>query len=360
MSVDGSDWPDCCCSWLPSSTAPSESSPDSISGASGSTSIPVVDLSVSVICSSVTSFEPPSAAPAPAAAAARREANLLSCAGTSRIMPRKWLHLTIKSATTDGACGSKVALKADAARLHACADGAARSHADVGPWAPLHRGCEEATRPAASAKGVEARIGGGIVGLSRATKQSGYRREEHARVEGRCGRGSMQTPAAKCLGREYATERGRILRAKQTIGEHTGCMPDASEARRALCRHCAKHACRVDQLSCIALDNAEVRRDLDHLLRIRGRDLASASRKDHGGSAILAQPLAGEQAQTARAAREQVCATRPGVHRDGNAHDYLARVGTSLEAAECLEHGLLHVECLQGQAVQHARLGARG
>eukprot|EP00962_Isochrysis_galbana_P061101 scaffold36275_cov154-Isochrysis_galbana.AAC.9 len=61
ISVEGSDCPDSCCSWLPSSTDPSESRPDSISGASGSTLPPVVWRRASMMNSRLTVFVPPAA-----------------------------------------------------------------------------------------------------------------------------------------------------------------------------------------------------------------------------------------------------------------------------------------------------------
>ena len=110
MSVDGSVCPDACCSWLPSSTAPSESRPASISGASASTPVPMVDSSDSMIISSVTTRL--SDAPPVAAGAALREAYPSSSGGTVGIRPRNLPHERTTKLITAGTPGSSAARNA--------------------------------------------------------------------------------------------------------------------------------------------------------------------------------------------------------------------------------------------------------
>eukprot|EP00962_Isochrysis_galbana_P061119 scaffold36275_cov154-Isochrysis_galbana.AAC.27 len=115
MRVDGSSKPSpaSCWSRSRSSTAPSESTPASISGASVSTLPPVVLLSVSRMKSRLTVLDGAAdlaaTAPEPAFLAGPK---LLSAAGISFMIPRNLPHFTRIIVCTIGPPGAMAAVKA--------------------------------------------------------------------------------------------------------------------------------------------------------------------------------------------------------------------------------------------------------
>eukprot|EP00962_Isochrysis_galbana_P061115 scaffold36275_cov154-Isochrysis_galbana.AAC.23 len=287
MRVAGSDWPDSACSWLPSSTAPRESRPASISGASGSTSALVVCLTASMMKSMLTAFFSPAACVMAPPPTFLYEAKPVMSEGTSGMTLRNLDHLSTTVPKMAGPRGAREAANATVPSLRvtrpmppACkrmliVGSAAMPTSAHGPHWTEEAVSPRLRRQAASASSVLFA----------------------ADVDQRGSAGVLQGKGAQRLGRVHALDRLIRLAAEKAVIENAGRMPDAGEAGGTGSGDATHHAPHCRELCAIAHDDADhAAGQLLQFCALNRAHLATPGRQHDGLRAILAKPFTGEKA----------------------------------------------------------------
>eukprot|EP00962_Isochrysis_galbana_P061103 scaffold36275_cov154-Isochrysis_galbana.AAC.11 len=206
---------------------------------------------------------------------------------------------------------------------------------------------------AAQREGVQATIGGRVVRLASGAHHRGDRREENHRVEREIDARLLEAPPAVCLGRVDAQERAGRHGGEQPVGEHAGRVPDAAQARLRAAGHGGDGAPQLGDLRAVATGHMKLSTRVgDQRLGRSSGDLAASRSQHHSGRAKPREPLRGDEAEAAGAARDEL--ERPHVVAALGV-GILERIGRNSTEARHLDDALLHRELRLVQRVGMAQ-----